>query len=137
MPENGRLLIVRFSPFTAEGCKRNAQDTFNDDLENGVAGRYGVSTSGIVVPTEESVDDAIVRLRSIVHLNGRHIAPVWADDLERKDWAVVRDEPPDAHYLVGKGDLSDMPDYTELALIWADAKRVCPTYVRKGGGGQQ
>lgn len=132
MPEDGRLLIVRFSPFTAEGCTKNAQDTFDDDLDEGQPGRYGLSTSGIIVPTAESVDDAIIRLRSIVPLRGRHIAPVWADDLERKGWVVVRDEPPEAHYLVGKGDLSDMPDFTDLALTWANAKRVCPTY-RKGG----
>ncbi len=131
MPEEGRLLIVRFSPFTAEKCADNAQGTFDEDLDEGRTGRYGLSTSGIVVPTAESVDDAIIRLRSIVPLNGKHIAPVWADDLERDGWVVVPDMPPEAHYLVGKGDLSEMPDFTDLALIWADAKRVCPTYTRR------
>jgi hypothetical protein len=131
MPEEGRLLVVRFSPFTAEKCAKNAQETFDDDLEEERTGRYGVSTSGIVVPTAESVDEAIIRLRSIVPLTGKSIAPVWADDLERDGWVVVPDIPPEAHYLVGKGDLSEMPDFTDLALIWADAKRVCPTYAKK------
>jgi hypothetical protein len=132
MPEEGRLLIVRFSPFTADKCAKNASETFDDDLDDGRTGRYGLSTSGIAVPTAESVDDAIVRLRSIVPLRGKHVAPVWADDLERRGWVVVPDMPPEAHYLIGRGDLSEMPDFTDLALIWADAKRVCPTYVRGG-----
>lgn len=132
MPEDERLLIVRFSPFTADGCKTNAQGTYDDDLDEGHAGRYGVSTSGIIVPTAESVDDAIIRLRSIVPLRGRHVAPVWADELEAEGWVVVPDIPPEAHYLVGKGDLHEMPDFADLALIWANAKRVCPTY-RRGG----
>jgi hypothetical protein len=79
-----------------------------------------------VVPGAESVDHAIIRLRSIVPLTGKHVAPVWADDLERWGWTVVPDMPPEAHYLVGKDDLAEMPDFAGLALIWADVRRLCP-----------
>lgn len=131
MNADRRLLIVRFSPFTAEGCRANAEGTYVDDLAEGRPGRYGVSTSGIVVGTDESVDAAIIRLRSIVPLRGKQVAPVWAHDLDSRGWAVVPDMPPDGHYLVGKGDLTEMPDFADLALIWADAKRVCPTWGRR------
>lgn len=131
MTEDGRLLIVRFSPFTAEGCRANAEGTYSEDLAEGKRGRYGVSTSGIVVKANESVDAAIIRLRSIVPLRGKQVAPAWASDLEARGWTVVPDMPPDAHYLVGKGDLTEMPDFADLALIWADVKRMCPTWGRR------
>lgn len=131
MTADGRLLIVRFAPFTAEGCQKNAQATFEDDVDEGRAGRFGLSTSGIFVADDESVDDAIIRLRSIVPLKGKHVAPVWSTELDAAGWTITEDIPPDAHYLVGRGDLTEMPDFADLALIWAQAKRICPTQRRR------
>lgn len=127
MAGDGHLLIVRFSPFSADKCRENAQATFDSDLDEGRPGRYGVSTSGITVRPGESMDAAIIRLRTMVSLRGKHVAPVWASVLEEQGWTVVPDMPPDAHYLIGRGDLTAMPDFADLALIWANAKRVCPT----------
>lgn len=128
MAAEGRLLIVRFAPFSAEGCRKNAENTYLDDLDAGRPGRYGVSASGVNVAPHETVDDGIVRLRSVVSLRGKHVAPVWADVLVARGWVVVPDMPPDEHYLIGRAGMAVLPDFDDLALLWNDAKRVCPTW---------
>lgn len=130
MGAEGRLLIVRFASFTANGCRANARHTYDSDLDQGRSGRYGVSVSGVVVRQGESEDEAIIRLRAAVPLKGKDIAPVWVDVLEAAGFRVVPDMPPDMHYLVGEGDMARMLNCDALALVWNDARRRCPTYRR-------
>lgn len=128
MGVEGRLLIVRFAPFSAEGCRANARKTYDRHLEQGLNGRYGVSVSGVMVRQGESDDEAIIRLRAAVPLKGKAIAPVWADTLEELGFCVVPDMPPDMHYLVGQDDMVRMLDCDALALVWSSTRRKCPTW---------
>lgn len=132
MPDTERLLIVRFSPFTAEGCRRNAVDTFEDDLTDGrEPPRYGVSAFGTVVERDGPVDAALVRLCKEAPVGGKNVSVVWADELELRGFRVLRDEPPLMHYLVGQGDLSELPDFVGLALLWADHRVQNPAWEKR------
>ncbi len=130
MGVEGRLLIVRFAPFSAQGCRANARGTYDSDLEQGLRGRYGVSVRGVMVSDGESPDEAIIRLRASTPLRGKDIASVWADVLGEAGFRVVPDMPPDMHYLVGQDDMVRMPDCDALALVWSSTRRRCPTWRR-------
>ncbi|MBZ4618832.1 hypothetical protein [Mycobacterium avium] len=119
----GRLLIARFGPWSAEGCRKNAQGTYEDDVENGhEPARYGVSVFGGHLRVGETRDDLVCRICGCVPVTGRKVAVVWADELEQQGWAVHLNMPPDMHYLVGQGGLAELPDFDALALLWAEHK---------------
>lgn len=132
---SGRLLVVRFSPFSAEKCRLNAEDTYAEDLRKGRIGRYGVSVFGcsvletdVEINTPE-VDRAITELCRKAPVGGRTISRIWADDVARDGWALVPDRPP--HYLVGVGDLTGLPDFERMALLWSDNRCRNPAWTKR------
>ena len=123
--------MVRFGPFTSDGCRVNAKDTYDDDLDSGRRPRYGVSTFATFVEDGAEVDDAIAHICKTAPCGGRKVARVWSDDLERLGFSVHNDEPPPMHYLVGAGDLAALPDFDALAIIWASNKVGNPAFGKR------
>lgn len=123
--------MVRFGPFSPEGCKRNAVDTYEDDLDCGRQPRFGVSVFATRVQEGADLDAAIEHLCMTAPVGGKKIATMWLEDIERLGFSVHCDEPPPMHYLVGEGDLSALPDTDKLSLAWANNRIDNPAY-RKG-----
>ena len=128
----GRLLITRFGPWSAEGCRLNAQGTYDEDVENDRRPpRYGVSVFGGRLRAEESRDDLIKRICSCVPVGGKKVAAIWADELEKKAWEVHPDMPPDMHYLIGQKNLAKPPDVESLERVWNEHKINNPAWKGK------
>lgn len=128
----GAHLIVRFSPFTAEGIEKNANATVaHDRMNNRVPPRYGVSAFGCVQQPDESVDEAIFRICEVANKNGRKVAVLTADQLDAAGLVAHWDEPPPMHHLVGSSTLESPPDYNLLSELLNENRRDNP--VKKDG----
>jgi hypothetical protein len=129
MSDEGRLLIARFGPWSADGCRRNAQGTYDEDIQAGRnPPRYGVSVFGGHLHRTETRDDLIRRICSCVPVSGKKVAVIWADELEQTGWEVRPDTPPDMHYLVGQGGFTDPPDVDSLESVWNEHKTNNPAW---------
>jgi len=111
-------VFVRFSPFAAERLTENAEDTWAEDVENGIApARYGLSVIGDEVGSE--VEKTLEVLCTETHLNGKKIGVLHELDLIEHGFQVVPDPTPrePKHCLVGRGNLSARFDATSLESL--------------------
>ena len=126
----GRLLLARFSPFSAYKLALNAQYTYEDDQEKGKTGRYGLSLFGARVTEGEEVSATTRRICEVAECGGPRVALAWADELEAQGWTIVRDEPPPGHHLMGRGELNSAPSGEEMELVWKSWRVSNPTWER-------
>lgn len=123
---------MRFGPFSAAGCERNAREQHEQDLADGrEPPRFGISVSGDYIAEDESVDDVVARICATVPLNGKTVATVSADTLVGLGWTVNVDIPPPLHYLIGQGDMTTLPDVDSLALVWSQNRTRNPAWTGK------
>jgi hypothetical protein len=123
------LLVVRFGPFTADGCRKNAEGTYVEDVERGgVQPRFAISVYAIEPAEGEDEAAAITRLCLEVPVGGKSVAVITRADLESEGWRLEMDVPPAHHYLIGQDDFSQMPDIDGLALIWSTCRRANPAW---------
>ena len=135
MPDDLReLTIVRFGPFTAEGCGRTAKEQYDDDLVAGRSSpRFGVSVFGDYRIKDETTDDVVRRICSDAPVNGKRVAVISRTELEDRGWSVHQDMPPPLHYLVYVGNLSEVPDVDSLSLLWNEYRINNPAWLGKRG----
>lgn len=119
--DDGTKVIVRLSPFDAESLQENAEDTFADEEEEGLARpRYGVSVLATALPTSETVDDAVARIVETTTLTGRKMSVLVTSQLTEKGFVLAQDAnelEPD-HHLIGDGDMQDLPRVQELESLF-------------------
>lgn len=122
------LVVVRFSPFTAEGMKRHAEKDRVKDLAAELPPQWRISVFGTIRTEGETLSEAGQRL--CVDLlevdgapNGERISVVSAGTLGREGFSVYLDEPPRGHYVVGVGDLTQMPDFEALSQCFGPNTR--------------
>jgi hypothetical protein len=127
----GRLLITRFGPWSGEKCVLNAQDTYDDDLEEGRYPRYGVSVFGGHMRRGESLEELLARICTNATVRGDKVAAVWADELRNDGWEIYPGMPPDMHYLIGRAGLTAPKAVESLALVWANHKVKNPVAKRR------
>tara|TARA_B100000378_G_scaffold234193_1_gene200181 strand:+ start:1190 stop:1606 length:417 start_codon:yes stop_codon:yes gene_type:complete len=124
-------IVIRFSPFLAERLLENAEDTYIDDQERGLASpRYGVSVLAGERRDGESEDETIARILSTTNLRGgRKIAIMSEVTLNEHGFQLVSDpnEREPMHHLVGDDPLTAPPRVDVLASLMQD-RRSNPLY---------
>ncbi len=82
--------------------------------------RRGVSVFAKTRDVGATVDDTISELVEMARgfASGERLAVATADSLGQRGFVLHLNEPPRGHYLVGKEDLSEMPDTAELASVF-------------------
>lgn len=117
--ERPRLVLMRFSPFSAYKLELNAKATFEEDVVAGRQGRYGLSLYGTHISQSDPIESALDGVCRTVPVGGKRVALAWADELRESGWTIVEDVPPEHHYLMGVGDLTEMPDGEQMAIVWS------------------
>ncbi|GGI43947.1 hypothetical protein GCM10010932_02140 [Agromyces flavus] len=131
---DGSAIVVRFAPFTREGLEKSAAKQALSDQAKGRPARRGVSVFATHVDVGESLDDAVRRIceHASRFCGGERVAVVAESTLNQEGYALHLSEPPDAHYLVGTADLSELPDFSRLAELLRDDRRDNPGFRGRG-----
>lgn len=131
---DGSEVVIRFTPITAEGLRKNAMGTHAEDLEDGRRpGRYGVSVVAGRCDEGESIEETIAKILATTSLTGRTIAVVTGTELRARGFEIVPDpnsrEP--LHHLVGDDPFMEVPRVDVLASLLDDRRMSNPAY-KKG-----
>lgn len=118
--DRATLVVVRFSPFTAEAMTKSVTKQVLSDEADGRLPRQGVSVFGTPSQGDESLFETAKRLAIRVreHAGGNRLAITTEQELNDEGYHLHLIEPPPGHYLVGKEDLTETPDLAGLAAIF-------------------
>ncbi len=124
---------MRFTPISPAGLLKNAEATYEDDLEFGhEPARYGVSVIAGWCEEGESFDDAVERIVNTSSLNGKTIAATTGNKLREIGLEVVEDanEREPLHHLVGEDPFSEPPRVDLLASLLDNCRRKNPAWTK-------
>ena len=131
---DGYEVVIRFTPITAEGLRKNAVGTYDEDVEDGrTPARYGVSVIAGWCDEGESIEQTIAKILETTTLIGRTIAVVTGTELRARGFELVPD--PNAreplHHLVGDDPFMEVPRVDVLASL-LDGRRMSNPAYKKG-----
>ncbi|MFJ5774931.1 hypothetical protein [Streptomyces sp. NPDC093094] len=127
----GDLMVVRFSPFSAEKIKEKAERDHERLRLEGKPPIYAISTFAIVRPDEHtSIDDLITVICETAPAQGRKVAVTTQRRLEEEGFRVERSEPPLHHHDVILGNELRELDVKRLEAVLASGIRRNPAWAR-------
>jgi hypothetical protein len=129
---DGSPIVIRFAPFTAQGMMNSARKQYERDLDDGVPPRLGVSVFAQDASAGESVHVILEALcRIALPTGGPKVAMISKNELLATGH-TTHEAPPDAcHYLMGRPNLSDVPDTVAIADLLKEARYDNPAYEGK------
>ena len=125
--ENGDLVLVRFSPFSATRLVEQAEDEFTARSADGRAPLYAVSMFGDIKTRDEEVDELVERIIETASLHGKSVAVVTERDLEG-DFEIAPSAPPPLHYDVILTTPTPEPAAEKLAELLSENRRRNPLW---------
>ncbi|MFF9043327.1 hypothetical protein [Streptomyces parvulus] len=125
----GDLMVVRFSPFSAEKIMEKAARDYERLRAEGKRPLYAISTFGIVRPDDKtSVDELITTICRTAPVQGRKVAITTQRRLEEEGFRVERSEPPLHHHDVVLGNELREMDVKRLEAVLASGVRRNPAW---------
>lgn len=125
---------MRFSPFLADRLLENAEDTYEDDIDEGrEPPRYGVSVLASRCEAGETIEEAVARIVASVDPLGKKVTVATGNKLRDNGFVLEEDPTPTSplHYLVGDADFSEPPRVDLLASVLEECRMNNPAW-KKG-----
>lgn len=130
---DGSEVVIRFLPISLPKLLQNAEDTFDDDVDNGhPSPRYGISVLAGVCEGDETLDEAVSRIVSETHLTGRTITVTTGNRIRAIGLELVEDatELEPRHHLVGEDPFAALPRVDLLGSLLENSRRRNPAWTK-------
>ncbi|MGW8875667.1 hypothetical protein [Streptomyces mirabilis] len=128
----GDLMIVRFSPFSAEKLTEQALRQADELRREGRPPVYSISTFGMVRPSADvDEDQMIVNICDGAPVQGKTISVTTQRILEGEGFRVELSEPPRHHHDVIFGDVLREMDVKRLEALLESGRRRNPAWSRR------
>jgi hypothetical protein len=124
-------VVIRFQSFLEAKLVENAEDTYDEELENSSPDpRYGLSVIAVAPLQGETVDETVLRLLGTSTLSGKHIAVLKGSFLRAAGFLLVpdpNDKEPD-HHLIGEPGFVPLARASELETMFENHRRKNPMF---------
>ncbi|MEU1496073.1 hypothetical protein [Streptomyces sp. NPDC005732] len=128
----GDLMVVRFSPYSAEKLSQQAEREAAELSREGKPVIYSISTFGMVRLSDAmTVNEMITTICQTAPVQGKNVAVTTERRLEEEGFRVERSEPPLHHHDVIFGNELREMDVKRLEALLASGVRRNPAWVKR------